>query len=73
MVSVFVAGVRVCCGRCVCGRGVCVCLWSVRVCVFGRCVCVLVVGNASMIDLLVYVITVDKIHESRTLSSRRSG
>ena len=68
---------------CVC---VCVCLWSVCVCVCvcGRCVCVCfcgryvyvcerVVGNASMLDLLLYVITVDKIHESRTLASRRSG
>ena len=38
-------------GACVFVVGVCVCLWpgSVCVCVFGR---VLVVGNASMIDLL---------------------
>ena len=48
--------------RCVCVFGVCVCvcLWSVCVCVcvFG---CVLVVSNASMIDLLLYVNTVGKI------------
>ena len=52
--------------------GVCMCLWSVcvfvvGVCVCGRCVCVcfwlclLVVSNAGMIDLLLYVITVGKI------------
>ena len=39
--------------------GVCVCLWSVCVCVF-LVVCLLVVSNASMIDLL-YVITVGKV------------
>ena len=52
---VFVVGVCVC-GRCVCLWSVCVCLWSVCVvcvCVFGR---VLVVDNASMIDLLLYEI-----------------
>ena len=57
------------------GRCVYVCLWSMYVCVVsvcvyvcGRCMCmwsvcvwVLVVGNASMIDLLLYVITVCKI------------
>ena len=45
--------------RCVCVFvvGVCVCLWSVCVYICGRCVCVflvvclLVVSNASMIDL----------------------
>ena len=56
--------------RCVCVFvvGVCVCLWSVCVYVCGRCVCVCVFGcvfvsvsNASMIDLLLYVITVGKI------------
>ena len=52
---------------CVFVVGVCVYLWSVCVCVCGRCVCVflvvclLVVSNASMIDLLLYVITVGKI------------
>ena len=45
-------------GVCVFVVGVYVCLWSVCVCVFG---CVLVVSNASMIDLLLYVITVGKI------------
>ena len=80
---VFVVGVCVClwsvcvcvCGQCVCVFvvGVCVCLWpgSVCVCVF-LVVCLLVVGNASMIDLLLYVITVGKLYESRTLASRRS-
>ena len=60
--------------RCVCVFlvGVCVCLWSVCVCVFLVGVCVLVVGSASIIDLLLYAITVGKIHESRTLASRRS-
>ena len=47
--------------RCVCVVvGVCVCLWSVCVCVF-LVVCLLAVSNASMIDLLLYVITVGKI------------
>ena len=45
------------CGRCVCVCGRCVCMFVARVgvcmCVFGR---VLVVGNASMIDLLLYEI-----------------
>ena len=40
--------------------GVCVCLWSVCVRVF-LVVCLLMVSNASMIDLLLYVITVGKI------------
>ena len=40
-------------GVCVCVGGRCVC-----VCV---CVCVLVVGNLSMVDLLLYAITVGKI------------
>ena len=83
-VCVFVVGVCVCgrcvfvVGVCVCGRCVYVCFWSVCVfvvgvcmCGIGRCVCVLVVGNASMIDLLLYVTTIGKIHESRTLASRR--
>ena len=65
LVCVFVVGV------CVCGW--CVCLESVFVCAFLVGVCVLVIGNASMIDLLLYVITVGKIHESRTLASRSSG
>ena len=54
------------------GVCVCVCLWSVCVCMF-LVVCLLVVGNASMIDLLLYLITVGKIHESRTLANRGSG
>ena len=53
-VCVFVVGVCVC-GRCVCVCSRCVCMFVARVgvcmCVFGR---VLVVGNASMIDLLLY-------------------
>ena len=57
-VCMFVVGVCVCFCMCVCGRCVYVC---------GRCVCVflyvclLVVSNASMIDLLLYVTTVGKI------------
>ena len=45
----------------------CVCVWCLCVCMFvvGVCVCVfgcvLVVSNASMMDLLLYVITVGKI------------
>ena len=45
---------------CVFVVGVCVALWSVCVGVF-LVVCLLVVSNASMIDLLLYVITVGKI------------
>ena len=45
---------------CVFVVGVCVALWSVCVCVF-LVVCLLVVSNASMIDLLLYVITIGKI------------
>ena len=84
-VCVYVCGRCVCvclwpvcvyvCGRCVCMFmvGVCVCVFVVDVClyVFGG---VFVSGrNASMIDLLLCLITVDKIHESRTLANRRSG
>ena len=50
------------CGWCVCVCGWCVCMFMARV---GVCMCVfrrvLVVGNASMIDLLLYVISVCKI------------
>ena len=52
---------------CVCICGQCVCVFVVGVCVFvvGVCVCfwlcLLVVSNASMVDLLLYVITVGKI------------
>ena len=68
---VFVVGVCTC--VCVFVVGVYVCLRSVCMCIFSRCARVLAVGIASMIDLLLYVITVRKIHESRTLASRRSG
>ena len=48
--------------RCVCVFvvGVCVCLWSVCVCVF-LVVCLLVVSNASMIDLLLLTFFVVKL------------
>ena len=46
-VCVFVVGVCVC----ICGRCVCVCFW----------LCLLVVSNASMIDLLLSVITAGEI------------
>ena len=52
---------------CICGRCVCVFVVGVCVCICGRCVCVcfwfclLVVSNASMIDLLLSVITAGEI------------
>ena len=64
-VCVFVVGVCVC----ICGRCVCVFVVGVCVCICGRCVCVcfwlclLVVSNASLIDLfkLLSVITAGEI------------
>ena len=59
---------------CVCVCGWCVPAFVVGVCMcgFGRCECVSVVGNASIIDLLLCAITVGKFHESCILASRRS-